>query len=83
MKSLYIVYIANCFLWTMSDNKTYLILSYLILSYVIPAWYNIFPTNLCSMFMGLSCKAVHKNSDGTAQAHDQFFSVCQLKPLSL
>ena len=31
MKSLYIVYITNCFLWTMSDNKAYLILSYLIL----------------------------------------------------
>ena len=31
MKSVYIVYITNCFLWTMSDNKTYLILSYLIL----------------------------------------------------
>ena len=29
MKSLYIVYITNCFLWTMSDNKAYLILSYL------------------------------------------------------
>ena len=26
MKSLYIVYITNCFLWTMSDNKAYLIL---------------------------------------------------------
>ena len=26
MKSVYIVYITNCFLWTMSDNKTYLIL---------------------------------------------------------
>ena len=32
MKSMYIVYITNCFLWTMSDNKTYLILSYLITS---------------------------------------------------
>ena len=29
MKSLYIVYITSCFLWTMSDNKAYLILSYL------------------------------------------------------
>ena len=29
MKSLYIVYITNCFLWTMSDNKAYLFLSYL------------------------------------------------------
>ena len=29
MKSVYIVYITNCFLWTMSDNKTYLMLSYL------------------------------------------------------
>ena len=28
MKSLYIVYITNCFLWTMYDNKAYLILSY-------------------------------------------------------
>ena len=35
MKSVYIVYITNCFLWTMSDNKTHLILSYLILSYLI------------------------------------------------
>ena len=31
MKSLYIVYITNCILWTMSDNKAYFILSYLIL----------------------------------------------------
>ena len=28
MKSVYIVFITSCFLWTMSDNKTYLILSY-------------------------------------------------------
>ena len=28
MKSVYIVYITNCFLWTMSDNKTYRIVSY-------------------------------------------------------
>ena len=28
MKSLYIVYKTNFFLWTMSDNKAYLILSY-------------------------------------------------------
>ena len=34
MKSLYIVYIyTNCILWTLSDNKVYLILSYL-LSYL-------------------------------------------------
>ena len=29
VKSVYIVYITNCFLSTMSDNKTYLILSYI------------------------------------------------------
>ena len=29
-KSLYIVYVTNCFLWTVSNNKVYLILSYLI-----------------------------------------------------
>ena len=29
MKSLHIVYITKCFLWTMFDNKAYLILSYL------------------------------------------------------
>ena len=34
MKALYIVYITNCFLWTMSDNKAYLILSYPILNSV-------------------------------------------------
>ena len=28
MKSVYIVYITNCFLWTMSDNKTHRIVSY-------------------------------------------------------
>ena len=28
MKSLYIVYITNCFLWIKSDNKAYLISSY-------------------------------------------------------
>ena len=33
MKSVYIVYITNCFLWTMSDNKTHRILSYRIVSY--------------------------------------------------
>ena len=26
MKSVYIVYITNCFLWTLSDNKTYIII---------------------------------------------------------
>ena len=35
MKSLYIVYITNCFPWTMSDNKAYLILSYTGVVYVI------------------------------------------------
>ena len=30
MKSFYIVYITNCFLWNMADNKADLILSYLI-----------------------------------------------------
>ena len=29
MKSLQIVYITNCFLWTMSANKAYIIFSYL------------------------------------------------------
>ena len=33
MKSVYIVYITNCFLWTMSDNKTHRIVSYRILEY--------------------------------------------------
>ena len=33
MKSVYIVYITNCFLWTMSDNKTHRIVSYRIVSY--------------------------------------------------
>ena len=28
MKSVYIVYITNCFRWTMSDNKTHRIVSY-------------------------------------------------------
>ena len=31
MMSLYIVYKTNCFPWTMSDNKAYLIFSYSIL----------------------------------------------------
>ena len=34
MKSVYIVYITNCFLWTMSDNKTHRIVSYRIVSYM-------------------------------------------------
>lgn len=33
MKSLCIVYITNCILWTLSDNKAYLMLSYLIWYY--------------------------------------------------
>ena len=40
MKSVYIVYITNCFLWTMSDNKTYLILSTAAVPTLCCAWWD-------------------------------------------